>query len=103
LQAPPPHLGTVKVPALAVTTAAGVSSDSDASRKRGNEDLDDGNGSSSKRPCVEVMTSPPPPKDFDQAIAEIVAVIDDESKMLGRRRFLYFRFFVGHLFSCLSD
>jgi len=61
-----------------------TSSDSDTSRKRvlviDDNDVNDVNGGGGKRQCLETVGE----KDFDQAIAEIVAVIDDESKMLGK-------------------
>ena len=83
-QPPPAHLGVVKVSGLGatttVTTATALSSDSDTSRKRalGSDDNDDG-VAAAKRQCVEVVVE----KGFDDVIAEIVAVIDEESKMLG--------------------
>ena len=64
---------------MTVTSAAPLSSDSETSRKRGSDDNDD-ISHSAKRQCLETVGE----KDFDQVIAEIVAVIDDESKMLGK-------------------
>ena len=82
-QPPPSHLGVVRVSGLGATsvTATTLSSDSDTSRKRalGSDDNDDGVGSA-KRQCVEGVVVE---KGFDDVIAEIVAVIDEESKMLG--------------------
>ena len=64
-----------------------MSSDSETSRKRGLDDADDVNGG--KRQCLETGGE----KDFDQAIAEIVAVIDDESKMLGKYLTVLFSYY----------
>jgi histone acetyltransferase len=80
-----PHLGA-KSAVLAAAAAASGSSDSDSlsSRKRSLM-TDDESGNGSKRQRLVGVDE----EDFDQAIAEIVAVIDDESKMLGMIYYLF--------------
>ena len=88
---PPPHLGPAKVAALVPTTATVqpavlavnvATTDVEATSRKRVLVADDFDDSNNKRPCLETA----PEKNFDQAIAEIVAVIDEESKMLGNNK-----------------
>ena len=80
------------LPAAAAVTAVNVATpDFEATSRKRILVADDFEDSNSKRPCLETATAvtTAPEKNFDEAIAEIVAVIDEESKMLGSRKYLF--------------
>ena len=82
-------------PAAAAVTAVNVATpDFEATSRKRILVADDFEDSNNKRPCLETATptttaATAPEKNFDEAIAEIVAVIDEESKMLGNRKYLF--------------